>query len=313
LRIIISIDDADTAVIAGRHAFQIAATFGRALETVAAVDSKLKFCIHCGIPDLVPINVFQIAHSLEMYLCKALPGMHAVPGCDTVSFFNMKGKSTTWKFFKENQVRFTNVLITLRKTLEEILSEDSLSDLEAYICQFYPHKGRVLERANDARESQLKPESKLVSDESFPPQRVCLHQRFLRAQYQAFQWCHASQGHLNLPSPTEFGFEEVDSKLKVNWFDGDMLPRPCIPEFPVVVRLDHCKSRRCGCRKAGLLCNAMRIVNAKVAVIVEIMLQKMEKMMMRKMQANLVLTAVRINKNIDIISYIFLSEQCYMG
>ena len=193
-------------------------------ETVAAVDSKLKFCIHCGIPDLVPINVFQIAHSLEMYLCKALPGMHAVPGCDTVSFFKLKGKSTPWKFFKENQARFTNVLITLRKTLEEILSEDSLSDLEAYICQFYPHKGRVLERANDARERQLKPESKLVSDESFPPQRVCLHQRFLRAQYQAFQWCHASQGHLNLPSPTEFGFEEVDSKLKVNWFDGDMLP-----------------------------------------------------------------------------------------
>jgi hypothetical protein len=57
----------------------------------------------------------------------------------------------------------------------------------------------------------------------------------------------------------------------------------------------------------------MRIVNAKVAVIVEIMLQKMEKMMMRKMQANLVLTAVRINKNIDIISYIFLSEQMLYG
>ena len=59
LRIIIPIDDTDTAVIAGRHAFQIAATFGRALETVAAVDSKLKFCIQCGIPDLDPINVFQ--------------------------------------------------------------------------------------------------------------------------------------------------------------------------------------------------------------------------------------------------------------
>jgi hypothetical protein len=146
LRIIISIDDTVTAVIAGRHAFQIAATFGRALETVAAVDSKLKFCIQCGIPDLVPINVFQIAHSLEMYLCNVLPGMHAVPGCYTVSFFKLKGKSTPWKFFKENQARFTNVLITLGKTLEEILSEDSLSDLEAYICRFYPHKGRVLER-----------------------------------------------------------------------------------------------------------------------------------------------------------------------
>ena len=50
LRIIISSEDTDTTVIAVRHAFQIAATFGRTLETAAAVDSKLKFRIHCGIP-----------------------------------------------------------------------------------------------------------------------------------------------------------------------------------------------------------------------------------------------------------------------
>ena len=59
---------------------------------------------------------------------------------------------------------------------------------------------------------------------------------------------------------------------------------------------------------------AMRIVNVKVAVIAEIMLQKMRT---RKMEANLILmaiqTAVRINMNIDIISYIFLSEQILYG
>jgi hypothetical protein len=101
LRIIISTEDTYTAVIAVRHAFQIAATFGRALETVAAVDSKLKFCIQCGIPDLVPINVFQIVHSLQMYLCKALPGMHAVTGCDTVSFFKLKENPHPGNFLKK--------------------------------------------------------------------------------------------------------------------------------------------------------------------------------------------------------------------
>ena len=62
---------------------------------------------------------------------------------------------------------------------------------------------------------------------------------------------------------------------------------------------------------------AMRIVNVKVAVIAEIMLQKMRTRMRRKMEANLILmaiqTAVRINMNIDIISYIFLSEQMLYG
>jgi hypothetical protein len=81
LRIIISSEDTDTTVIAVSHAFQIAATFERTLETVAAVDSKLKFCIYCGIPELALIDVFQIAHSLGMDLCRALPGMHAMRDC----------------------------------------------------------------------------------------------------------------------------------------------------------------------------------------------------------------------------------------
>ena len=63
MRIIILSEDSDTTVIAVRHAFQISATFGRTLlEIVAAVDSKLKFYMHCGISELVSIDVFRIAH-----------------------------------------------------------------------------------------------------------------------------------------------------------------------------------------------------------------------------------------------------------
>ena len=89
---------------------------------------------------------------------------------------------------------------------------------------FYYQKRELGPLKVQKRERQLKPESKLVSNESFPPAQVFLHQHFLRAQYQAFQWCHASQGRLNLPSPSEYGFKEENTKLTVNWFDGDMLP-----------------------------------------------------------------------------------------
>ena len=61
-------------------------------------------------------------------------------------------------------------------------------------------------------------------------------------------------GIFDLSSPTEFGFKEVDSKLKVNWFDGDMLP-PSLHTRVSCGCLTGCNSRRCGCRKAGLLCN----------------------------------------------------------
>ena len=189
LRIIIASEDTDTMVIAVRHALQVAAIFGNTLVTAATSDSKLKFCIHLEKAENALIDIFKIAHSLGNDLCMALPGLHVVTGCDTVSYFKLKGKAMPWKIFMENRPRFTNALIALGETLlvADSLSEDFLSDLEAFICRFCPHKGRVLEKVNDVRELNLKHESNLVSDESFPPAQVCLHQHFLRTQYQAFQ------------------------------------------------------------------------------------------------------------------------------
>ena len=46
----------------------------------------------------------------------------------------------------ENRPRFINAVIALAEILADILSEDFLSDLEAFICRFYPHKGHELEK-----------------------------------------------------------------------------------------------------------------------------------------------------------------------
>ena len=223
-RIIVASEDTDTTVIAVRHASEIAAKLSISVQDAASVDSNVKFCVQCGIAELELLDIFQIANSLGADLCLALPGMHALTGCDTVSFFKTKGKTLAWKIFLENHPRFTDAFKALGETVTESLSEVSLLSLEAFICRLYQSKTPLLENVTDVREKLFVTSTTLTTDEKLPPAQVCLKQHLLRAQYQTFQWCNCRSGIFDLPSPTEFGFKEVDSKLKVNWFDGDMLP-----------------------------------------------------------------------------------------
>ena len=203
------------------------------------------------------IDIFKVAHSLGDDLRLALPGMHAVTGCDTVSYFKSKGKSMPWRIFIENQPRFTDAFIALSQPpLDESLSEVCLSGLEAFISRLYPYKSRIFENVTDIRECQLDPTNSLVSDEKFPPAQDCLKQHFLRARYQAFQWDHACNGYFCLPSPIGYGFEEVNSKLKVKWFTGDMLPLALHTRVSCGCKTG-CKTDRCGCKKAGLSCSEL--------------------------------------------------------
>ena len=43
------------------------------------------------------INISQIANAFGRDICMALPGMHALTGCDTVSAFDGRGKFSTLK------------------------------------------------------------------------------------------------------------------------------------------------------------------------------------------------------------------------
>jgi hypothetical protein len=112
-RIIVASEDTDTTVIAVRHASEIAAKLSISVQDAASVDSNVKFCVQCGIAELELLDIFSIANSLGADLCLALPGMHALTGCDTVSFFKTKGKTLAWKIFLENHPRFTDAFKAL--------------------------------------------------------------------------------------------------------------------------------------------------------------------------------------------------------
>ena len=48
------------------------------------------------------VDIASIGNVLERNVCEALPGMHAITGCDTVSSFAGKGKLSAFQLVKKN-------------------------------------------------------------------------------------------------------------------------------------------------------------------------------------------------------------------
>lgn len=63
-----------------------------------------------------------------------------------------------------------------------------------------------------------------IDGSALPPCKIELHQHLLRTTYIANIWAHA---HLRVPTelyPTDFGWEEKDTKFHFKWFEGEQLP-----------------------------------------------------------------------------------------
>ena len=83
------------------------------------------------------VDIEKVATTLGIDVCRALIGMHAYTGCDTVSAFAGKGKAKALKLLtsnKQNQDTF------LKLGQEWDLSPELVDKLEAFTCQFYALK-----------------------------------------------------------------------------------------------------------------------------------------------------------------------------
>lgn len=258
-RIIIQSEDTDTLVIALCHSNAIATALGTTVD-----DAIGTFCMHLGKADPHLVDIFAIAFILGPVLCAALPGFHAVSGCDTTSYFKGVGKKTPWKFFLENNLTFTNALTALGSTRIP-LSPAVIEDLEAFICRCYQSRStasaQVSRTANGLRVKVFdRPNTKLTTDQEFPPTRDCVQCHIARAHFQTMQWRFSNQQFMNLPDVAHFGFKRVDplnpaSDLSIIWFSGPMLPQALHTPVSCGCKTG-CGTKACSCRKLNLLCNS---------------------------------------------------------
>lgn len=121
-------------------------------------------------------------------VCSALPYIHALTGCDSVSSFFAHSKKKAFKTLK----RLPDSDVTELSSAEFEPRLIKLKATEKFVCKIYGAKSN---RINEARYELFKAGDS--AEERLPPNMDCLHLRVRRACYQAAVWLRALE-----PSPT---------------------------------------------------------------------------------------------------------------
>ena len=102
-----------------------------------------KMYIKCGIQTRMRIiDVTKLGASLNPSVCKALLGLHAFTGCDTVSAFMGHGKVAGLKLLETNST-FQDTFSSLGS--EAALDEELFSKLEEFTCKLYAARVQTLD------------------------------------------------------------------------------------------------------------------------------------------------------------------------
>ena len=119
----------------------------------------------------------KLAAAIGEDVCKALIGLHAFTGCDTVSAFAGKGKAKAFKLLKsEDYVRVA--FNQLGQTWE--LPQDLFTELEKFTCQLY---SSGTNKVNEARYNLFCSKNGELESHQLAPCQDCLRKHTLRANY----------------------------------------------------------------------------------------------------------------------------------
>ena len=127
------------------------------------------------------IAVHRLAHSLSPSKCGAFPSWYALTGSDTVSSCHGNRKKSAWKTWK-CYPEATEVFLALSNPVDGVLSDNTTSAIERFICLMYD-KTTYISNVNDCRRMLFTKKSKTV--DNIPPSRNALIQHVKRTVYQA--------------------------------------------------------------------------------------------------------------------------------
>ena len=197
------------------------------------------------------ISLHDIASTLGPLKTAALPGFHALSGCDSTGCLVGKGKSSYWKAFTSAGDKTLAALASLGST--DVVPDEITEELEAFICQVY-QPGTKLRTLSALRWWMFS--TKQVVGEKLPPTKGTFLPAIRRVNFQAIVWAHDDKSTPILPSPADHGWTMEEGHL-----DPVMCELPCAPsDIMKLVKCSCVKSRctaTCKCRSNGLPCTEM--------------------------------------------------------
>ena len=157
---------------------------------------------------LVDINA--IAQKLGPAVSDALIGLHAYTGCDSVSAFSGKGKSSGLAIIKTDEV-----LASVMSRLGQSFTVDAslLAACETFTCSLYGFPDST--EINAVRYKLLC--ANATTPERLPPSQNALKQHVHRANYQAAVWRGALRNDLVQPTPVGNGWVQSSDGKASQW------------------------------------------------------------------------------------------------
>ena len=203
-----------------------------------------------GIKDRIRyIPVHSLVSELGPLLCKALPGFHALTGCDSNSSLAGIGKKKALKILFESQDHQTK-LAQFGEELE--LNASIVEAWEGFICNLYTIESKAGSKIHDVRYWLFC--QKGHSNENLPPTLDGLHQHTKRANYQAYIWKKALVAIQNLPSAAEHGWEIKSEVLQPVLLTKEPAPQGLLELTVFPCKKSECWRCDCACRSKDMPC-----------------------------------------------------------
>ena len=230
-RVAIVSSDTDVEVLACHHQSAIPAE----LTLISGTRSRSRL-----------ISIPRLCEKLGPSICRVLPSLHVLTGCDAVSSFAGKGKKRAFEMIRDSQVMNESVQV-LGESLP--LSEQSITKLEEVVCRLYSDNQCKL--VNDLRYKMFC-RGKNVQSHQLPPTSAALQYHLKRANYQAFLWKKALQARID-QEPVNHGWQLKEGRLEIVW--TDLAPAPqAVMELVCCGCRGTCQTRRYSCVGNGLPC-----------------------------------------------------------
>jgi hypothetical protein len=190
----------------------------------------------------IPIGL--VFNNLPSGSVSTLLAFHALTGCDTTSYIADHTKRTAWRVFKEHHA-LLNELGVGDLTKEKIMSS------EAFMCRMYN-----VQRTDSVDTARHLLFPKTAKPEAMPPTSDAFRFHLMRVHYQAMVWINAFCPQPELPVPTEMEWRLCEAGWELILMSLCAIPASCLEMVACGCRT-QCQTRRCKCRKSGLVCTSV--------------------------------------------------------
>lgn len=191
------------------------------LGVIHHITSRVGFVTGTGAKTRT-IDMTKMAELLGPVLCKCLPYLHALTGCDSVSSFSGKSKK-----------KALSIISKAKDDLKEGFSDADFEPSEVrvdttqkFVCQLYGAKACTV---NAARYELFKTGA---GEQNLPPNDDCLLQHIRRATYQAAVWHRAIEPKPDVPTPHGYGWSVKDDLLSLTWRTKSLAPKETLKVIP---------------------------------------------------------------------------------